>query len=94
MNIHTKKVADLSTAHLTKADSEILGRGQCPGWLANPEFGHIVWLVWEDYADDLRKHGLSEDYIKLTATLRAAGFHYAWFDCDADVVEGLPRFDW
>jgi hypothetical protein len=89
---------DLSTAHLTDRDVELLGSlaGNDPDIMEN-EYGWVVStasLISEDFREmkleSLRADGFSELFITLALY---AGVNGAWlmrFDVDADLEPGLP----
>ena len=97
------KVAVISTAHVTQADSEILpqisfdpitDRGH--NWIHGTEYGWIVraGMRGNDWKEELREYGISEETISNIQTIVDAGFDAVHFDCDAELVDGLPAWDW
>lgn len=97
-------VADLSTAHITKADGQLLAEAtkDTPLVCGVDPRGYGTWLyvptpeVWRDY--DFRSKclaaGYSHDFCNLLQQVSAAGYLYLCLDRDGEVVDGLPQFDW
>ncbi|EGK0163508.1 hypothetical protein IOJ68_001051 [Salmonella enterica] len=97
------KTAVISTAHVTAADSERLpiacfdplsDRGL--NWVHGTKYGWIVraGMRGNDWKEELREYGISEETISNIQTIVDAGFDAVHFDCDAELVDGLPGWDW
>lgn len=89
-----RKFLDLSTAHLSPATMKMLN-----GLLSHqlPFAGGVTTHGWFAYAHD-ENCGEGEDRIpdEMYACMehaRRLGCDYLLFDCDSEVIEGLPVFD-
>lgn len=106
MEFQIYKIADVSTAHITQADAEILAQPTTPGRVAaldNVEEdgspGMILSVPMDaacgkDRADEYRRLGLSAAFIGLMDDLTAQGIPYVRFDRDGARVIGAPEFVW
>ena len=97
------KVAVISTAHVTQADSEILpqisfdpitDRGY--NWIHGTEYGWIIraGLRAESWKESLREEGISWSTIENIEKVLSAGFEVVHFDRDADTIDGLKSWEW
>ena len=94
--------ADISTAHVAKADADLIASLTHPqaiyGILAVYPTGWFCHVPADDWSPDLVREwessGLSNAYIKVQRKLMEAGIYYARFDSDGYHVTGLPTFDW
>lgn len=94
------KTAVISTAHVTAADSERLpiacfdpltDRG-----LNGTQYGWIVraGMRGSDWKEELSEYGISKETISNIQTILDAGYDSVQFDCDAELVDGIPAWDW
>ena len=97
------KTAVISTAHVTAADSERLPiacfdplthRGL--NWVQGTQYGWIVraGMRGSDWKEELSEYGISKEAISNIQAILDAGFDAVQFDCDAELVDGLPAWDW
>lgn len=97
------KTAVISTAHVTAADSERLpiacfdpltDRGL--NWVHGTQYGWIVraGMRGSDWKEELSEYGISKEAISNIQAILDAGFDAVQFDCDAELVDGLPAWDW
>ena len=97
------KTAVISTAHVTAEDSEqlpiayfdpITYRGL--NWVHGTEYGWIVRAGMRDnsWADELRTFNISEAAIANIKMILDAGYDVVHFDRDAELVDGMPAWDW
>ncbi|HBS7142736.1 TPA: hypothetical protein MAO75_003956 [Klebsiella pneumoniae] len=97
------KVAVISTAHVTQADSEILpqisfdpitDRGY--NWIHGTEYGWIIraGLHAKSWKESLREEGISWSTIENIEKVLNAGFEVVHFDRDADTIDGLNIWEW
>ena len=101
-NLVTYAVADLSTAHMTQADSELLSRRHNDAdFLLNTvptEFGFLVYVHMlhadAEKQEILRSYGLSTTFITACLAASQRGCKWADFDCDGVIYDTLPREDW
>jgi hypothetical protein len=100
------KVIDLSTAHITKEDNEILLATVGAVAEAHPQvvlqhgFGYFV-STWhngkdnpENFEEALLKLGHSPSYVNLVMLAHRAGAKWLCLDCDAEAIDGLPVYSW
>ncbi|CRJ41703.1 Uncharacterised protein [Salmonella enterica subsp. enterica serovar Typhi] len=97
------KTAVISTAHVTAADSERLpiacfdpltDRGL--NWVHGTQYGWIVraGMRGSDWKEELSEYGISKEAISNIQAILDAGFDAVQFDSDAELVDGLPAWDW
>lgn len=97
------KTAVISTAHVTAKDSELLpvvcfdpltDRGL--NWVHGTQYGWIVraGMRGNDWKEELRDYGISQKAISNIQAIRDAGYDSVQFDCDAELVDGMPAWDW
>jgi hypothetical protein len=89
--IDTRKLAVISTGHVSKETAELFNSTHREKWPAcGGPFNVFGWFMYIDpYADD------TPDDLKIVFTyLDAQGFEYVLFDCDASCVTDLPLFEW
>ncbi|WP_242449168.1 hypothetical protein [Klebsiella pneumoniae] len=97
------KTAVISTAHVIADDSEqwpiacfdpITDRGL--NWVHGTEYGWIVRVGMRDnsWADELRTFNISEAAIANIKMILDAGYDVVHFDRDAELVDGMPAWDW
>lgn len=101
-NLVTYTVADLSTAHMTLADNDLLARRHNDAdFLLNvveTEFGHLVYVHMlhadEERLEIWRSYGLSETFISACLAASRLGCKWADFDRDGVIYDNLPKEDW
>ena len=84
--IWDRKVADISTGHLTELTREVLGLNTYPDYVMRGDYGFLVFVT-EDHArvpDDLRP---------VLNAARDQGFDYVMFDADGPRVDDLPWYE-
>ena len=97
------KTAVISTAHVTAKDSELLpvvcfdpltDRGL--NWVHGTQYGWIVraGMRGNDWKEELRDYGISQEAISNIQAILYAGYDSVQFDCDAELVDGMPAWDW
>ncbi|MGK2894990.1 hypothetical protein [Klebsiella michiganensis] len=97
------KVAVISTAHVTQADSEILpqisfdpisDRGL--NWIHGTEYGWIVraGMAGGGWKLKLRSEGVTWPTIENIEKVLNVGFDAVHFDRDADTIDGLQVWEW
>lgn len=101
-------VVTVSTAHMMESDSEKLSRlawanpdrehfPEQPGffWINAMPGGYLLRLgVAGDWEYSLGAANLSQEFIENCRTLTNAGYDEILFEADADMVDGLPSWDW
>lgn len=91
----TRKVACISTAHMTADDAKLLQSGVQPSGLYYSN--DYLWAFTEmdgGYAQEWRERGFSDAMIDAVTKVSALGFDRVEFDQDGERVEGLETFDW
>ncbi|WP_105609501.1 hypothetical protein [Cronobacter malonaticus] len=97
------KTAVIGTAHVTAKDSELLpvvcfdpltDRGL--NWVHGTQYGWIVraGIRGNDWREELHEYGISKETISNTQAILDAGYDAVHFDSDAELVDGIPAWDW
>lgn len=105
-----RKVADVSTFHVTKADGKILGYIAAPCHVARHDPigddpigddspGDFYYVpsdmrVLRDKLMEMKVFGFSFQFRKLFLEAHQQKIHYICFDRDGDEVGGAPKEDW
>jgi hypothetical protein len=102
--IHITKNLDVSTAHITKDDADLLtsqvykGNFEVEDVIVYPyQEGFFVYVPREDtrtFNRRARKAGFSESFLKVINLARKNGCKYAQLDCDGPLYKGLKRHEW
>jgi hypothetical protein len=99
--MHIRRIVDLSTAHITQQDSELLTKLSVDSAaIHDTGYGFIVWVPsHSDHLEDRVKtsveiEGLSESYCEALRLAFRNDCQFVCFDCDADTVEELEIHDW
>jgi hypothetical protein len=98
----TKRMLDLSTAHLTQQDAKALEAGEILGpRIVSHRHGWVVYVTSDPDAVRaavglMRQTGASEAFIKIYESACKMGGDYMLinFDQDAETLDGLETFDW
>lgn len=96
------KFLDVSTAHITAKDYELLDidfDAKQPAAIVFRKddhgfFVHVPHDDVEEYEQELREAGYSEEFTKLIQLARAEGASLLCVDADGSVSDKLPHFDW
>lgn len=88
------KVATLSTAHITKSDSDLLNVTPKSVMTDSYSYGHWVCLSEEMTTTDIVDEGYSKAFAALYLALQKQGFKWLRLDCDGPKCDKLPTFDW
>jgi len=91
--------AEVSTAHITLSDAEILDSAfftnAVPDIVVHKyEYGYLIPLMDEMGLDAAQNAGLSCAFIELIDKCRKAGAQMLILDADVLVDNDLPVFDW
>lgn len=83
-----------STAHITPEDNQALFDETTD--LVVYEMGEYGWLIMARPIDNMASDTLthSDTLENLLAYARKLECDWLRLDCDADTIEGLPRFEW
>ena len=97
MPIH--KVLDVSTAHITKRDSELLGDHEGPLVVLDHNYGYFVSVPFrpesvDEVESELRALGFSDALLGLLSHARQQECQWLNLDCDGDQEPELETFDW
>ena len=88
----------ISTAHIREEDAqrfENVERLDDPRYRVHlTGYGYRVRLHQDLYQDELAELGLSEAVWNVLRFALARGYGGVEFDCDADIRDELPQFDW
>lgn len=85
-----RKMLMLSTGHVTWETSKLLDDPQNP-WVMTSQWGTYGWFV---YAHDDNLDEMPGELAHIMRYARVHGCEYILFDCDADVIDDLPVFQW
>jgi hypothetical protein len=93
------KAICLSTAHLTKEDYDLLGSLACEhgeSMHMDRDTGFFIKLYEEDGSDESlnTRKDYSGSLNRIVREAAEAGFRMIEFDCDAEVCEAFPTFEW
>lgn len=98
MELETRKLGILSTAHMPLEDNQIL-QGLHPsdlhdlhGYMGETEWGW--WFSNHLDAENWRAFSLSQTLFDTLTKLFALGYDRIEFDRDGPVFEELPQFNW
>ena len=98
LDIETRRVAVISTAHMTSADDRLLTLTGPPEWPSpvhnSHDYGYAFTPLQEEDHKEWLSFGLSEELWHNLKLVFAAGYDRVELDADGPVVEGLKRFDW
>lgn len=93
-----RRMAELSTAHLTASDNDILSNGDFGIMVAKFQYGYVVSVPPKDgqrgSLKSLRAVGLSDTFRTYLRTARDEGLDFLMFDAAAPELSGLPTFSW
>ena len=99
--METQKLADLSTAHISLGDSELIERwaNENSGPLVVYRKGEYGWFIYmpsdeEDSLKSMAELGSTPEFVELVQTLCAHGVAVLCLDRDGEVDEDMPKFDW
>ena len=97
----TVQYADISTAHITAKDGELILDPNAPLVLAveSDEHGTFLYIPFHPFAadldaDELRQFGFSEAFIQLVEALSTQGITHCRIHSSGSDVKGAPTFDW
>jgi hypothetical protein len=101
---HVMQVPTISTKHITKEDGHAIS---CEGIevLAAAEHCDLHIISFDnandyhiegpdDFKDDFPPELYSDDFRALIFTFASLGYGYLRLDADAEIIEGLPVFEW
>lgn len=96
---YTKKVLDISTAHITNKDNELLrisSEGQTATSLVvyDYAYGYFIAVPDELTAEAYREEGFSEALISILTYAKITGCDYVQLDGDGITYTDLQTFDW
>ena len=100
INFRNIAMAEVSTCHITQADSYLLDedRDDMPLVVYNYDEGYFIPLSCTPHTKNIRqyiiKYGFSKEFASLIDILIEQGWQFLRLDCDAEDYEELPKFDW
>jgi hypothetical protein len=94
-----RNMLHISTAHIARETAEALGG--LKDHTQAPLFDLVTYTPWSDYGwifycGDV-EGGFEEEHPDLAEVLAFAcerGFDYIKLDCDADIIDDLPKYQW
>ena len=88
------RLADVSTAHVTRSDRALLLDPDCPNvyGVHHEGCGSLVYTT-SSRQDYLRGCGFSEAFINIYQDADEQGIGYIMFDCNGHVYPDLPKYD-
>lgn len=92
----TFKSLEVSTAHISPKDNELMHR-QDHGLAVYPyEFGDMIYVGGWDKLDSasLIKFGFTPEFVLLINLAAQHGCKFLYLDRDGVIYEDLPKFDW
>ena len=99
--METQKLADLSTAHISLRDSELLKRwtNENSGPLIAYRKGEYGWFIYmpsdvKDALKSMAELGSTQEFVELVKNLCAQGVAVLCLDRDGEVEQNIPKFDW
>lgn len=99
VNDHVCSYLDVSTAHITPQDAEILET--YPDELIMEAHREYGWWIWVDSDSDipsilkrLRNAGLSENFCMIMAKAKCNGCSWILLDRDGPWHADIPEYDW
>ena len=90
------KYIEVSTAHITKEDNELLGSMK-PESLCVYEFTYGYMVCVEDDPDSFEfmlKEGFSEIFVAIMKSASDLGMNWILFDCDGLTHDNFEQFNW
>lgn len=98
MKLKNRGLADVSTAHITKNDSDLLesaAEGHPELTVYSDEYGFLVgtWVVEQD-PQILIDLGFSLQFVKILEHASKQKMAYVNFDCDGERYEELKEHKW
>jgi hypothetical protein len=95
------KNLDVSTAHITKKDSELLNQKIIQDTLVIYPYGygHFIYVpaasdLESGEASLIKSQGFSDPFINLLKLAAQSGCKYLQLDCDGTTYNDLPTFTW
>jgi hypothetical protein len=88
------KVLDVSTAHISEKDDELLKKTNQFLSVYNYEFGYIVCINVFVKRKPLKVYGYSDHIIKILYKAKKLNCSYVIFDADGVIYDDLRQFNW
>lgn len=91
----TFSTADISTAHITRKDDELLCRKHPSIIRFKKDCGYFVYTVFaNNNVEVLREKGFSEAFINLLLKAQSEDLKWLELDADGEIYPDLPQFKW
>ena len=92
--LRTTKNAEVSTAHITHLDSELLAKDDVALTVYDFEYGFRIYIDTEQTYAAIIDMGFSEELGNLYFIAMNQGCQYLILDRDGDEYDDLKKFDW
>jgi len=97
-NPHIFKCLDVSTAHITEKDNELLRKEDLALSVYDYEYGYFLYsgdgaTSEADFAR-MEDAGFSKELLNLVRIAHEKGCKFLCLDCDGPVYNDIPQFDW
>jgi hypothetical protein len=94
--LEIRRFVVISTAHVSETTARRLDNTPAKEWpCAGGPYGEYGWLVYvHDENAGVGRDAIPTDLFEAMCWARKQGCDYVLFDCDADMIEGLPTYDW
>jgi hypothetical protein len=99
MTLEITKMLVLSTSHITAETAQLLEdreraaidttSDRLPVFYSKSEYGWFVYV-----SEDAEDQGYPSDMVEVLRYARSNDCGWLMFDCDADVIEDLPAYEW
>jgi hypothetical protein len=100
----TIPLLEISTAHITQRDGELIEKEDCPGRQGGHDESYGSWFhvspddslaqFFVGVLDPMQEFGLSPYFRTIILQCRLEGITRVYFDVDAPVIKDLKTFDW
>jgi len=92
------KAFEASTCHITKHDTELLGRDDCAICAYSFEYGWFIFTGSGGYDQEeyngILAYGFSEALVNLLKTAAKHDCKFLCLDCDGFTYDDLPQYKW
>ena len=85
------KIMDVNSGHMTEDDDRILKSKDCRAIVYKYCEGFFVYV---GLPEDDAFAGFSKEFQTIIKEARRLGCKFVCFDCDGEIYEELPKFDW
>lgn len=95
-----RRMVQLSTAHVTKETAKTLDEqlasktGVLWDCISYANWNDFGWLIWTGSPPDASYAVEHPELHDLILFALHQGIEYLMLDCDADIIDGLPQWEW